>query len=177
MEGPYRKFAQEFLPAKIRYLLIGESPPFTPPGEQLKYFYNYKNTGGSQILLSTVCYAFLGRKFYRKNGDKKRLLNMLKKKGAFLLDATYEPINKTKDPKIRQKKIQDAFPALKGRIRKLSLTKSAKILLLHGNVIRAIGNQLREDFKDTSWDIYDIGFPSYYYDEKFRKKVKSAVIE
>ena len=158
-------------------MLIGESPPFTPPGEQLKYFYNCGNTGGGQILLSSVSYSFLGIKFSNKDGDKKRLLNMLTKKGVFLLDATYEPINKIKDQKYRLKKIQDSYPQLTKNINKLLLTKRAKILLLHGNVIRAIGSELRRDFNDTSWNFYDIGFPSYYYDEKFRKKVENAIRE
>ena len=43
MKSPYKELAEKFLPNRIRYLLIGESPPYTPPNEELKYFYNYRN--------------------------------------------------------------------------------------------------------------------------------------
>jgi hypothetical protein len=88
MKNPYKEFAKEFLPIKIRYLLIGESPPYTPPREELRYFYNYRNNTGRQILLSSISYSFLNKKFYNKRDNKEEYLRELMRQGVFLLDAT-----------------------------------------------------------------------------------------
>jgi hypothetical protein len=173
MKSPYKEFALKFLPDQIRYLLIGESPPFAPYGKSLRYFYNYNNCGNGQILLSTVAYVFLKDKFYTGTNDKKQFLERLAKKGIFLLDATYDPINQIKDKEQRRSKIEKDYPELKDNIRSLQLRGNAEILLIHRNVIKVIGQRLREDFRNFSF--YDIGFPRYYNDEKFKEKIVAAI--
>ena len=173
MKSPYKELAEKFLPNRIRYLLIGESPPYTPPNEELKYFYNYRNSKNGQILLSSISYSFLGEKFFVGKDNKEEFLNGIVKKGIFLLDATYEPINHIKDKKLRRSKIKDSYPLLKKNLSNLPLKHNAKTLLIHGNVIKAIGGTIREDFK--SYRFYDIGFPSYYNDENFKLKIRKAI--
>lgn len=175
MKGPYKKFAQRFLPDEIRCLLIGESPPFTLPNEELKYFYNYKNTRGGQMLVSSVSYSFLGQKFYVDRDGKEDFLRRLQSEGVFLLDAVYDPINQIKDDELRRSKIKAHYQQLKKNIRTLPLLDNAKMLLIHGNVIEAIGQRLRIDFENGDHRVYDIGFPSYYNDENFREKIKRAL--
>jgi hypothetical protein len=169
--SPYKKLAQNFLPDKIRYLLIGESPPFTPPNEELRYFYNHRNDRGSQILLSSVSYAFLNEMFYVRRNDKKNFLEKLTEKGVFLLDATYEPINQITDENVRRSEIKKAYPRLNKNIRCLNLENQAKVFLIHCNVIREIGQRLRRDFKNLIF--FDIGFPRYYNDQKFKEKIEA----
>lgn len=173
MKSPYKELAKKFMPNGIRYLLIGESPPYTPPDEDLKYFYNYRNSKNGQVLLSSVSYSFMDLKFYVGRDDKKNFLRRLMRKGLFLLDAIYEPINHIKNKKLRRSKIMNAYPQLRRNINKLPVEKDAKILLIHGNVIKAIGGTIREDFK--SHRFYDIGFPSYYNDENFKLKISKAI--
>ncbi len=175
MKSPYKELAIRFLPDEIRYLLVGESPPFTPPDKELRYFYNYKNSRGGQILLSSVSYAFLNRKFCVGRDDKEEYLRRLQKNQIFLLDATYDPINQIKHKKLRRSKIKRAYPQLKKDINALPLQENAKILLIHSNVIRAVGQKLREDFDNHGYRLYDIGFPSYYNDENFKEKVRAAM--
>jgi hypothetical protein len=175
MKSPYKELAKRFMPNGIRYLLIGESPPYTPPDEELKYFYNYENSKNGQILLSSVSYSVLGQKFYVDRDDKKDFLNRLMKQNLFLLDATYEPINHIKNKKLRRFKITNVYPQLKRDINKVPLKKEARILLIHGNVIKTIGRTIREDFK--SHRFYDIGFPRYYNDERFKERIQEAIDE
>ncbi len=175
MEGPYKEYALRFLPGKVRFLLVGESPPFTPPKEMLRYFYNYENTNGGQMLLSSVSYSFLNQKFYVNRDDKEDFLRRFSKQGVFLIDAIYEPINQIKDQSVRRSKIEDRYPQLKKNIRGLRLENSAKILLIHGNVIEAIGQKLRDDFHGHGYTFYDVGFPSYYNDENFKAKIVRAI--
>lgn len=177
MKNPYKEFAQKFLPYKIRYLLIGESPPYTPPNEELRYFYNYKNIKNGQILLSSVCYSFLDRKFYNKINDKKEFLIMLMGKGIFLIDATYEPVNHIKNKKVRLAEIVNSYPQLTKTIKDLHLKQDAKVLLIHKNVIKVIGEKLRQDFKTWRYKFYDIGFPRYYNDDKFKNKIIEVLRE
>jgi hypothetical protein len=175
MKSPYKELACMFLPKEIRFLLIGESPPFTPPNEELRYFYNYKNTRGGQMLLSSVSYSFLGQEFYVDRDGKEHFLRRLQSKGVFLLDAVYDPINQIKDDELRRSKIEAHYQQLKNNIGKLPLFENAKMLLIHGNVIKAIGKRLRTDFQNDGYAFYDIGFASYYNDENFKKKIKNAL--
>jgi hypothetical protein len=173
LNGTYKEYASRFLPEKIHYLLIGESPPFTPPQEDLRYFYNYKSRSGMQILLSNVSYSFLNRKFYSKRNNREEYLEDLIREGVFLLDATYEPINQIKDKKMRRSKIVDAYPQLKKNIDDLPMREDAKMFLIHRNVIEAIGGALREDF--VNYKIYDIAFPRYHNDEEFKSRIRRAI--
>jgi len=108
LNGAYKEYALRFLPDKIRYLLIGESPPFTPSQEDLRYVYNYKSRSGMQILLSTVSYSFLNKKFYSETDNREEYLKELMREGVFLLDATYEPINQIADKEMRRSKLRKA---------------------------------------------------------------------
>ena len=123
--------------------------------------------------MSSVSYAFLDKKFYVDSDNKKEFLNLLMENGIFLVDATYEPINKIKDKKLRQSKIERAYPELKKNIIALNLSGNVKILLIHKNVIKAIGGTIRKDF--ITYKCYDIGFPSYYNDDNFTAKIRKAI--
>lgn len=175
MRGPYKELALRFRPDEIRYLLIGESPPFTPPGKPLKYFYNYRNTTGGQLLLSSVSYAFLGQKFYVHKDDKKDFLNELMAYGIFLLDAVYEPVNRIKDKRVRQAKLKSGYFQLKKNIESLPLIPKAKILLIHANMIESIGERLKRDFRCTGYEISEVGFPRYYNDILFRERIQNVI--
>ena len=170
-EKTYKNYREEFLPTKISYLLIGESPPFVETGKKLRYFYNYDNNDGGHILLSSVSYAFLNKKF-SKMDNKKKVLEELSRKGVFLLDGTYSTINHIKSKKERQRKIFEDYPNLINEIRKRNLSQDTKIFLLHSNVIESISTKLRNDLK---YEIIDVGFPRYYYDEKFTKIINGAL--
>ncbi len=173
MNGAYKEYAIRFLPEKIHYLLVGESPPLTPSHEDLRYFYNYKSRSGRQILLSSVSYSFLNKKFYSKRDSREEYLRELLRGGVFLIDATYEPVNQIEDKKVRQSKIISAYPQLKKNIDDLPMKEGAKILLIHRNVIEAIGGALRTDF--GNYKVYDIAFPRYHNDEQFKSRIRRAV--
>jgi len=126
-----------------------------------------------QILLSSVSYSFLDKKFYSKRDNREAYLEDLMRHGVFLLDATYEPINQIKDKKVRQSRILGAYPQLKTNINDLPMKEGAKILLIHRNVIETIGGALREDF--ANYKIYDIAFPRYHNDEQFKSRIRRAV--
>ena len=127
------------------------------------------------MLLSCVSYSFLGQKFYVSRDGKEDFLRKLQSEGVFLLDAIYDPINQIKDKKVRRSKIQAHYQQLKKNIGTLLLLDNAKMLLIHGNVIKAIGQRLRTDFQKDGYTFYEIGFPSYYNDENFRAKIKRAI--
>lgn len=168
MKEPYQHYAEDFKPKKIKFLLIGESPPLTPEGQELRYFYNYKNNVGRNVLLSTISFVFIGRGF-RKGNNKKEFLNKLCEKGVFLVDATYTPINK-KNKKERREIIKEDYPSLKKNILNLNLSSDTKFFLIHNNVVFAIGEMLRNDFKQ--YEIISIGFPKYYDDRDFKEKIE-----
>ncbi len=155
-------------------MLVGESPPFTPEdsGEELRYIYNSKHVAGSQILLSNLSYAFLGRKVMSAADEKLDILMQLRDKGVFLVDATYEPINTIKDRRTRHNKIRSDYPELRRRIQLLPLEKRIDLILIHRNVIVAIGEVLRADFECDNCRIHDIAFPRCNHDPRFRDRIR-----
>jgi hypothetical protein len=74
---------------------------------------------------------------------------------------------------LRRSEIISAYPQLKKNINDLPMKEGAKILLIHRNVIEAIGGALREDF--ANYNIYDIAFPRYHNDEEFKSRIKRVV--
>jgi predicted nucleotidyltransferase len=162
----YKKYSEAFLPARINYLLIGESPPV----ELSNFLYNQENSG-NHMLLANLVYSFFNQKLVK---NKKEYLNQLKEFGIFLIDAEGEPINNIKDKKIRRGKIIKNYLALKDDILSLPIYDNTVILLLHSNVCKSIGEKLRQDF--PSQKIIDIGAPrQHYYDEMFKEKIESVL--
>lgn len=171
MKEPYKSYANKFKPKVIKYLFIGESPPKTQEGQKLRYFYNYENEKDTNTLLSNISCIFLEKKFFKVD-NKEEFLKELQKKGVFLLDATYEPINK-KSKGERIEKIKKGYLLLKMNIFSLKLNPKLKIFLIHNNVIEAIGNLIRRDFVD--FQIFDVGFPTHYNDERFKSRIKNRL--
>lgn len=172
MEPPYDEFAIKFMPKKIKYLLIGESPPVTAPGDPLKYFYNPDDTK-RQLLLASVSYAFLYKKYNQRLDNKTVRLKELQANQVFLLDATYEQINQLRKRQ-RIEKIKEAYPRLKRYIEDLPLGKKVKTLVLHSHVVTAIGYQLKDHFSSSYHEPEPL-FPRYYYDPRFVSRIKDAL--
>jgi hypothetical protein len=174
MKNIYKKFAKEFLPEKIEYLLIGESPPKSPPdAEELRYLYNYKDYRGNQSLLSNISYAFFKEKFYVRRDSKREYLEKISQEQIFLIDAVYEPINHINNTIERKSIISEGYPDLKKNIKKLPLNQDAKIFLIHNNVVDAIGDKIRNDFK--IYRVHNIGFPHCFHDPEFRRKIQEVI--
>ena len=123
----YKEAADKFLPEKIKVLFIAESPP----AKGSFFFFKFPK---QEILLATITTAILGDgKGYTRNDSKTEFLNILKKKGYFLLDAVGYPINTTHDKNrelIIKKEIGNLIDRLKDLKRRNRIDINTKIILI-----------------------------------------------
>jgi hypothetical protein len=163
----YKEAAEKYRPNKIKILFIAESPPSIKEDEEPRYFYFEK----------TQCYDFLFRcimevlfpseyRLFRKNNNKKRLLNKFKEIGFFLIDACEYPIDQQRN---RDFFIEKEFPKLVNRIRKL-IRKNTKIMLIKKNIFELLSEPLKnKGFNVINTEYLD--FPSCGNQTKFKEKL------
>jgi len=116
----YSNAAAKYLPAKIKYLFIAESPPAFYNLLPEKYFYFEKINGDG--LFYTLIKAIYDKDIVKGIDAKTKYLSKLKKDGIFLIDTVEYPINKTIiDNKInnnqREEIIKNNKPVFENRIK------------------------------------------------------------
>jgi hypothetical protein len=90
----YKGMASHYQPNPIKYLLIGESPPYyDEKTDAPKYFYNAEQQS-KQELRDSVREAFFYNKY--KSSSAHDILTKLSEKGFFLIDSVEFPMNKIK---------------------------------------------------------------------------------
>jgi hypothetical protein len=105
--NPYRILRWTNKPERVRYLLIGESPP-DPQGGPIRFFYHpeYRKPDNLYVGIVTALYGAVV-----DLDDKRRHLARLKGEGWWLVDAVDYPIN-LKSDSVRRRAIREEFPAL-----------------------------------------------------------------
>jgi len=95
----YEKCAEKYLPDKIKYLLIAESPPYNLTKEgKIRYFYCKTATEGDALLINTIKSIYSVEKY--RGSYKEACLKQIQSDGFFLIDAVEYPINQfNKDKK------------------------------------------------------------------------------
>ncbi|MEM4134696.1 MAG: hypothetical protein QXV73_05810 [Candidatus Micrarchaeia archaeon] len=159
--------SDKYMPIKIRYLLICESPPL----DCSHYFYCEEDRG-NQILFATIIKAFYDYDYKNSLGNKKALLNRLKEDGVFLIDAVDYPINrdvkggkvnlKNKKMEIKNNK-KNLFDRLCNMKRQKVLNGDTKIILIS----KTVHSCLYEELITRGLNVINdnpIKFPFYYRD-------------
>ena len=100
---------------RVKFLLIAESPPASGG-----YFYFDRTTGRDSLFRETMkaLRLFPEDKRMPKGFDKRPLLKEFQSQGFFVVDASYEPVNKLK-PRERKLVIIKEIPRLIADTRKL----------------------------------------------------------
>lgn len=137
----YVEMAEQYRPATVKTLLIGESPPYTEALDirQVPYFYNTKFVDNQRdSLLRETAKVVLNRHvaIYSER-QKHEVLSGLKGKGVFLIDAVERPIND-----------------LKGRRRQEAIRKEIPNLLLRVNAVKP------ERIIVVLTSVYDLIYPA-----------------
>ncbi len=129
-EEYYFSLRNKFRPKNIEMVFILESPPASG-----KYFYD-ENGGVSDPLFSAMM------KLLDFNPQSKRDgLIYFAESGHFLVDTTYEPVNKLKG-KIRENTILKNFENLVTDLKKLGALEQIKIILVKANICRLLEPRL-----------------------------------
>lgn len=175
----YKKEAEKYLPRKIKYLLIAESPP----EDYRNYFFYTGDENGNYCFFENIILATLNIKYEQKIHDKRKILNMFINKGFYLIDAVEYPINSLEDDKRKEVLVQNKF-ILKERLNEFNNTglvyPRTKIILVKNIVCELFKDFLEADLElvyDKKFGIKCIGYPGYYSDKRFINKLKNIINE
>jgi len=169
----YEEAAKEYKPTdKIKYLFIAEAPPEKKDGEELRYFY-FDKVAKYDYLLKNIVEVLFSVKY--KRSDKKQWLIQLQSNGFFLIDAIHTPIQSGLSDKKIAGLINDDFPYLLEKLKKLT-DKDTKIILIKKVVFNSLNRRLRT----LGFNVINIGmlyFPSQSNQTQFREKFKELIIK
>ena len=166
----YEKEAMKYKPDKIKYLFIAEAPPDADieKGEEFRYFYFDNVAFKFDYLFKNIVEILFSVKYDKI--DKKYWLNKLKSEGFFLIDAVHTPIKRGLSDKKRAELINDDFPYLHEKLKKLT-DRETKIILIKKVVYNELNRRLRiNGFNVVNTEM--LNFPSHGNQTKFRVKFK-----
>ncbi len=135
----YEELREKYRPARVRVLLIAESPPDPGSGDR-RFFYSPVLTRNDNLYRG-VAEAVYGERRDVDLRDKPAVLKRLKEDGLWLIDATEYPINKTTST-VRAREIAAAVPRLIERC--LELAPEIGVIICHTKVYAAAARALRE---------------------------------
>ena len=169
----YEDAAEKYKPTdKIKCLFIAEAPPEKKEGEELRYFY-FDKVAIYDYLLQNIVEVLFSVKYERS--DKKQWLIELQSKGFFLIDAIHTPIPSGLSDKVIAGLINDDFPYLLEKLKKLT-DKDTKIILIKKVVFNSLNGKLRKlGFNVINTEM--LNFPSRGNQTQFREKFKELIIK
>lgn len=163
----YETLREEYRPAHLRILLIGESPPDPGDGDR-RFFY-------SPVLRADNLYRGVAQAVYGLEPDfdahaKEANLERLRDDGVWLIDAVATPINQL-SMSARQRAIAAGAPALAERC--VELAPSVGVIVCHTPTFNIAGPALR-DYRVRLLHDEPLPFPLGNWRAKFVAGVREA---
>ena len=160
MHKEYIAKRNKYKPENIRAIFILESPP-----KSGKYFYDPEGEVSDPLFKSMM--EIIGC----KPSDKSSGLAEFAKKGFFIVDASYTPVNHYKEGKDRDERIMIWRASFLKDLLSLSPDKNTPLILVKANICRLLETPLKkEGFKVANEGVV-IPFPGTGQQGKFRKQI------
>mgnify|MGYP000997141423 CR=1 FL=1 len=175
----YKTARERYLPQKIKYLIVAESPPAFKGDKPTAYFY-FSDVPKADSLFYSMVYALFDFEFSKSIYDREKVLTLFKDNGFYLIDAVDYPINKDKefnhiDDSMRKMIIKENKARFESHLESLisrgNLDKSTKTILIKETVYSQYSNHPLLNVLNTKY----IGFPTCSIDRKFAKIVRELV--
>lgn len=161
----------KYMPKRIRYLLVAESPPRDPT----RFFYFENVWKGDNLFLETMKVLYPDQDFNAKSvrSRKAQFLRQFKEDGFFLLDAVELPVGKISQSQ-KVGRIREALPILLGRVKELLAAHDARVILISVPVYEALADVLRRNgLKVVNEE--PINFPAQGHQRVYREQLKKAL--
>lgn len=169
----YEKIRQQYLPKRIKVLLIAESPPPAAHIDSSRHFYRSdKVRRDDRLLINTI------RALYpetepvaeaKLEHEKEQWLRQFQSDGWYMIEALETTLPHEVSKKERQEQIRENLPRLIERIRKLA-NKNTKLILIKSNVFEVAAEPLRKaGFNVLNSELLD--YPGHYNQAAYRKKL------
>ena len=172
----YKLFREKYLPGKIRYLIVAESPPAFKGQIPTAYFY-FDVVPKADSLFYTIIKAVYDLDFDKYLHSRIDTLTRLKNDGYYLIDAVEYPINKSKNwddiPNFdREKIIADNRKHFESHVSKLikggHIDNDTRTILIKETVY----NNYRDHRLLNVINVKHIGFPKYIKDRQTIEAIK-----
>lgn len=157
----YKRLRNKYLPEKLRVIFILESPPASG-----KFFYN--STGRK----SEPLFSAMMRLLDIKPSEKEKGLKEFARRGYFMVDTTYTPVNRRKGKK-RDQVILDSVKSLQKDLRRiLEKKKCVKIILIKAHICKILEPiLLQAGFNVVNKGVI-IPFPAFGHQREFHRRIK-----
>ena len=129
----YHSLRDAHKPKSLKLVIVAESPPASG-----RYFYNPSGFPTEPL------FAALMRQLNFSPSTKKNGLCEFQRQGWFLVDATYQPVNKLKGAD-RDRVIERDYHLLRADLTALTPDRSTPLVLIKANVCRILEPKLRGD--------------------------------
>jgi len=166
--------AQSYLPKKIKFLLIAESPPKNPKN----YFYYTEKDKGNYCFFENIILAASDIKYRGDIVEKKKLLDMFCKKGCFLIDAVEITIEDNAEYEILKSKTK-LFNRLVKFNNEGKISFDTTIVLIKNLVCELLKTPLEENKNiifDKSIGVQCVPYPRFFSDPNCYKKLRNIFI-
>lgn len=175
----YKTHREKYLPAKIRYLFIAESPPAFKGDQPIAYFY-FPEIPKADSLFYTIVKAIYNIDFEKHRDNRTKILDQFYKDGYYLIDSVEYPINKNRqfvdiDNSDREIIISNNSLRFNNHIQELTqkghIDKATKTILIKETVY----NQYYQTPNLNTANKGFIGFPQYVKDRNMIKAVREIM--
>jgi hypothetical protein len=165
----FKQYSHQYLPKKITYLFIAESPP----RDKENFFYYTGIKKGKYMFFQNMMLAIYGINYKGEYEYKKTLLEKFKSDGYFLIDSVEYPFKKEILESDKKRIIIDEFENLVKRIKRYNnqniIYTNTKIVLIKNLVCQTLQERInnnREIIFDRTQGAYCIGFPRVRFSDK-----------
>ncbi len=168
----YKDAAEKYTPDKIKVLFVAESPPCPEKNEKPAYFYFEDGELGD--LFQSIMKVLFPEDFIM---FKKKLLELFKEKGCFLIDAVEYPINQLGRDKERNPRIKEECLNLKwsDKLRNtVKVNKETKIILIKKNIHQLLAGKLKNEGFNVL-NTKHLSFPSRGHQQKFQDELNKLL--
>lgn len=171
----YEKIRQQYLPKRIKALLIAESPPPAANIDSSRHFYRSdKVRRDDRLFVNTI------RALYpetepvaeaKLEHKKEQWLRQFQSDGWYMIEALDTTLPHEVTKKERQEKIKENLPRLVERISKLA-DRNTKLILIKSNVFEVATEPLRQaGFNVLNSELLD--YPGHYNQAAYRQKLSA----
>ncbi|MBN1860316.1 MAG: hypothetical protein JW840_02520 [Candidatus Thermoplasmatota archaeon] len=157
-----------YRPQKVKYLLIGESPPKCDD-ENVRFFYNPEIELHDNLFKSVMRAVFPTSMTDYQKGDKGKYLVKFQSKGFYLIDATDIPVNKTARKERREILRKD----MNGKIGEIEGLISIKTPIFL--ITRNVDDIFHEELERLGYDVTFLPFPCRGYQKEFINRLKKVL--
>jgi len=173
----FREQSEKYIPKRIKYLLIAESPPI----KRENFFYTDDCEKGNQIFFYNIIMAIYNERYKKDIARKKELLNKFKEDGYYLIDAVEYPINNIGNAKrgsVIRGEIQNLIERIRNFNQKGIVNENTKIILIKKLVCDILLDPLQKNVDiifNRKSGIGTLGYPMFFNDPAFVNGLRSII--